>query len=130
MPNYSFSPPWYSVAPGEQVAVWLAETPTPGALGVLAASQQLALLRLQTQNGMPFNVSGFFSGDPGTFEIDIQVSDDDVDAHYVTIANGQISAVNATFAFHVACTLESATFVRLLMRTRTNAVAVTAYIAR
>lgn len=130
MAPYTFSPPFLSVAPGEQVKVWNAETPSPG-VGGASASQQLALLRVQTQGGTPFNVSGFFSGAPGTFELDVQVSDDDVDTHYQTISDGNITSVDTTNnTFHLDATLTSASFVRLLMRTRGNSVTVTAWIGR
>ncbi len=130
MPVYSFSPPFFSLAPGEQVQVWNAQQPTPGNVAG-AISQQLALVRLQTQNGTPFNVSGYFSGAPGTFEIDVMVSDDDNPAHYQTIANGNITTVDATNnTFHLDGILVSASFVALFLRTRTNAVNVTAWIGR
>lgn len=129
MPAYTFSPPFLSVAPGEQVKVWNAETPSPG-VGGASASQQLALLRVQTQGGTPFGVSGFFSGAPGSFEIDVQVSEDDVDTHYQTISNGNITSVDTTNNTFYLSAVITASFVRLLMRTRANNVAVTAWIGR
>lgn len=130
MPPYSFSPPFFSLAPGETVRVWNAETPSPG-VGGASASQELGLVRLQTQNGTPFSVNGFFSGPPGTFELDVQVSNDNVDTHYQTIAGGNITSVDTTNnTFHLDATLVDAAFVRLLMRTRGNNVTVTADIGR
>jgi hypothetical protein len=130
MAPYTFTPPFLSIAPGEVVKVWNAETPSPG-VGGASASQQLALLRLQTQSGTPFNVSGYFSGAPGTFEIDVQVSNDDVDTHYQTVSGGIINSVDSTNqTFNLQGVQLDTPFVRLLMRTRTNSVTVTAFIGR
>jgi hypothetical protein len=72
-----------------------------------------------------------FSGAPGAFEIDVQVSDVDVDTQYQTCANGNITTVDATNqTFHFDGSTVLATFVRLLLRSRTNAVNVTADIHR
>jgi hypothetical protein len=130
MPAYTFTPPFLSLAPGEVVKVWAAETPSPG-VGGASASQQLALVRLQTQSGTPFNVSGFFSGAPGTFEIDVQGSNDDVDTHYNTLSGGQINSVDSTNnTFNLQAVQIDTPFVRLLMRTRGNSVSVTAWLGR
>jgi hypothetical protein len=76
-------------------------------------------------------VTGFFSGAPGAFEVDVQVSDVDVDAQYQTCLNGNVTVVDATNqTFHYDGSTVLATFVRLLMRSRTNAVNVTADVRR
>jgi hypothetical protein len=76
-------------------------------------------------------VTGFFSGAPGSFEIDVQVSDVDADAQYQTCANGNITTVDATNnTFHFDGSTVLATFVRLLMRSRTNAVNLSADVRR
>lgn len=130
MAPYTFSPPFLSIAPGEVVKVWNAETPSPGSGGA-SASQQLACVRLQTQTGTPFSVSGFFSGAPGAFEIDVQGSNDDVDTHYQTLVSANITTVDATNqTFNYQGVLIDTLFVRLLMRSRTNSVSVTAWIGR
>jgi len=95
-----------------------------------AASQRVAL---GLKDGGPggFSVTGFFSGAPGSFEIDVQVSDVDADTQYQTCANGNITTVDATNqTFHFDGSTVLATFVRLLLRSRTNAVNVTADIRR
>jgi|SRR5208282_6572057 len=43
--------------------------------------------------GMSFDIA--FSGDPGTFEIDVQTADIDQDSHYVTISSITTGALNA-----------------------------------
>jgi hypothetical protein len=131
MPAYvPTPPPPYSIGPGESVQVWNAETPAAGAGGA-SASQQVALVRVPGENGTSFSVDGYFSGAPGTFEIDVQAAANDIDAQYQTVASGNLTTVDAVNqTFHFAANAENARFVRLLMRTRTNAVNVTATIKR
>lgn len=129
MPAYSNSVPPSAVWPGDSAQVWNGETPTPGNGGVSASSR----LAIGTQAGSPggFSVTGFFSGAPGTFEIDVQVSDVDSDTQYQTCANGNITSVDSTNnTFHFDGSTVLTTFVRLLMRSRTNSVAVTADVRR
>ena len=129
MPAYNNSFPPIGIWPGDTSQVWNAEQPAPGSGGA-AASQRVAL---GVKEGGPggFSVTGFFSGAPSAFEIDVQVSDVDVDSQYQTCLNGNISVVDATNqTFHYDGSTVLTTFVRLLMRSRTNAVNVTADIRR
>lgn len=105
------------------------ETPTPGNGGA-SASQQFALMAEIGKNGTPFSVDGQFSGAPGVFELDVQVASIDLDTAYQTISSGNITTVDSTNnTFHLDGTLTNARFVRLLMRSRTNSVAVWATIS-
>jgi len=129
MPSYSNALPPSAIWPGDFAQVWNAEQPAPGSGGA-SASQRVAL---GMKEGGPggFSVTGFFSGAPGSFEIDVQVSDVDADTQYQTISGGNITTVDATNnTFHLDGSGVLATFVRLLMRSRTNAVNVTADIRR
>ncbi|PYU28662.1 MAG: hypothetical protein DMG31_19485 [Acidobacteria bacterium] len=129
MPAYSNALPPSAIWPGDFAQVWNAEQPAPGSGGA-SASQRVAL---GMKEGGPggFSVTGFFSGAPGSFEIDVQVSDVDADTQYQTISGGNITTVDATNnTFHLDASGVLATFVRLLMRSRTNAVNVTADIRR
>lgn len=129
MPAYNNSFPPIGIWPGDTSQVWNAEQPAPGNGGA-SASQRVAL---GSQGGAPagFSVTGFFSGAPGAFEIDVQVSDVDVDSQYQTSLNGNLTVVDATNqTFHYDGNNVLATFVRLLMRSRTNAVNITADIRR
>ena len=129
MPAYSNALPPNAIWPGDFTQVWSAEQPAPGTGGA-AASTRVAL---GVKEGGPggFSVTGFFSGAPGAFEVDVQVSDVDVDAQYQTVANGNITTVDATNqTFHFDGSSVLATFVRLLLRSRANAVNVTADIRR
>ena len=129
MPSYSNALPPSAIWPGDFAQVWNAEQPAPGSGGA-SASQRVAL---GMKEGGPggFSVTGFFSGAPGSFEIDVQVSDVDADAQYQTCANGNLTTVDATNqTFHFGGSTVLATFVRLLLRSRTNGVNVTADIRR
>jgi hypothetical protein len=129
MPAYSNAFPPLAVWPGDTAQVWNAEQPAPGSGGNSASSR----VAIGSKDGTPagFSVTGFFSAAPGAFEIDVQVSDVDVDSQYQTCLNGNITVVDATNqTFHYDGSTVLATFVRLLMRSRTNAVNVTADVRR
>lgn len=122
---YNANPP-STLNSGDVITVWSAETPTAGT-GNASASQQVALVIKGTRAGSPFSVDGKFSAAPGVFEVDVQVAATDADANYQTISNGAISTVDATNqTFHLDAVQVNARFARLLMRTRTNAVSITA----
>jgi hypothetical protein len=70
-----------------------------------------------------------FSADPGTFEVDIQTSDTDDDAHYVTI-NTVNSGLNTSFVGRVELPSFWAKYVRVKAVTLTNAVATTVKLTR
>jgi len=130
--SFFFPPPVYNagsplyLSAGQVLTVWSAETPTPGN-GTTAASIQVALPLSSLTGG--FAVDGKFSGAPGTFEVDVQVAAVDADTNYQTVANGSITTVDSTNnTFHFDGTTVKAKFVRLLMRSRTNSVSVTATI--
>lgn len=129
MPAYSNTTPPSAIWPGDLAQVWNAEQPLPGSGGT-SASQRVAL-GSQGGSAAGFSVTGLFSGAPGSFEIDVQVSDVDADAQYQTCANGNITTVDATNnTFHFDGSTVLATFVRLLMRSRTNAVNISADVRR
>lgn len=116
--------------PGDTVTVWSAETPTPGN-GTTAASQQVQLQFGKADGTTPFSVDGQFSGAPGAFEVDVQVASTDADASYQTCSNCNITTVDATNnTFHLDAALVKTRYVRLLMRSRTNSVTITATVSR
>jgi hypothetical protein len=128
MPAYNAaSPP--AIGPGESVVVWSAETPTPGN-GTTAASQQVRLSE-GIRPGTPCSIDGRFSADPGAFEIDVQAASSDNDADYQTVVNGNLTTRdNTNFTFRFDGSTVVARYLRLLMRSRTNNVSVTARISR
>jgi len=128
--NFAFSV--YNASPAvycgvnQTITVWSAETPTPGN-GTTAASQQIQLGNGGIgKSGTPFSVDGKFSGAPGAFEVDVQVASTDTDTSYQTCSNCNITSVDATNnTFHLDYS-GTAKFARLLMRSRTNSVSITA----
>lgn len=105
--------------------LWNSETPNPGSGGSSASSE----VGLPLDNE-PWSINGFFSGDPGVFEIDIQAAGQNIDSEFQTIANGNMTSVDPiNYTFHFSSATK-ARFIRLLMRTRTNSVAVTARMTR
>ena len=125
MPVYNTNPA-PTLGPGGSVFMWNAETPTPGT-GGNAASQQVILVTNPGKSGTPFSVDGKFSAAPGAFEVDVQVAAVDTDTSYQTCSNCNITTVDATNnTFHLDAVLVNARFMRLLMRSRTNAVSITA----
>lgn len=129
VPVYNTQNPPPIVGGGGVGIFWSAETPTPGT-GGNAASQQFALVTNPGKSGTPFSVDGKFSGAPGAFEVDVQLAGTDADGNYQTCSNCNITTVDATnFTFHLDAVNVNARFVRLLMRSRTNAVSITATIS-
>ena len=123
LPVYNASSPTL-LQPGQVITLWSAETPTPGT-GTTAASQQVALALPAGHGG--FAIDGKFSGAPGAFEVDVQVAAVDSDTNYQTVSSGNITTVDSTNnTFHFDGKTVKAKFVRLLMRSRTNSVSVTA----
>lgn len=128
MPTYKTLTLPPSIAPGDSYQVSNAETLTPGA--VTGATERVALC---SSPGLPSGVraSGFFSATPGTLELDVQASDVDVDAQYQTLPNGTITSVDSTnFTWNFEDSACNFRFVRLLVRSRQNSVALTADISR
>ena len=66
---------------------------------------------------------------PGTFEVDAQGSDDDVDGHYCNIGTA-LNAVNASNAGRIDLTTVWPLFVRCNIKTLTNNVYVTILVTR
>lgn len=128
-PVYNASNP-IPLGPGQTTVVWNAESPTPGT-GTTAASQQVVLSSGSGGGNTPFSVDGKFSGAPGVFEVDVQLASADIDSNYQTCSNCNITTVDATNnTFHLDAGQAVTRFVRLLMRSRTNAVSITARISR
>lgn len=125
-PVYNSQTPPPSLAKGQVITVWNAETPTPGN-GTTAASIQVALPGRANISGTPFSIDGKFSGAPGTFEVDVQVAATDSDTSYQTCSNCAITTVDSTNqTFHLDAWGVNARYVRLLMRSRGNSVTITA----
>lgn len=115
MPPYG-SQPYVEICHTNQ-PLWTGEQPAPGNGGA-SASYPVKLPDEQAS----FWIEGFFDGAPGVFEIDIQASSVDADTEYVTLPGGVINAVNVNNAFRLDVVNLRVTYIRALMKTRTNAV--------
>lgn len=65
---------------------------------------------------------GKFDGAPGAFEVDLQLSDVDVDSEYQTAAGMNVTTVDATNNTFRAAIQDQANFVRMFLKSRANAV--------
>jgi hypothetical protein len=90
----------------------------------LTAGRAFGLVREGGSDATPtfFYAQGKFDGAPGVFEVDIQLSDIDVDGQYQTAANMNITTVDATNFTFRAAVQDQAHFIRMFLRSRTNAV--------
>ena len=125
---------YLTLVPGGTSIVWNAETPTPGN-GTTAASTQVFFWPIGPLPvggaSSAFSVSGHFSGAPGAFEVDVQAAELDNDTDYQTISGGNITTVDAVNnTFHLDAWGVTTRYVRLLMRSRTNSVSITARVSR
>jgi len=127
MPVYNAAVIPKSVAPGDVETVWNAETPAPGNGGA-SASAQVALVQAGGSSSCHFD--GKFSGAPGAFEVDCQGADVDADGNYQTFSGLNITSVDSVNNTFHAEVITDVRFVRMLMRSRTNAVSITATIGR
>jgi hypothetical protein len=113
---------------GDQKEVFNAEQPAAPQASISVA------LGVGPAGGGPRTVSveGLWSGAPGNFEVDLQTSDTDADGMYqlegagITQASAGVNTTANTFRAEFANV--SANFARLLLKSRTNAVNLTARI--
>ena len=130
MPAYNTISPPYAIWPGDMQTVWNAESPTVG-----TASQQVALGERDSRDGSPFSADIQFGGNPGTFEVDVQVANIDQDSSYYTLDqgttnDGAIAQVNAGFSAHLDAPFVTAKFARLKLVSLQNAVTITGSFSR
>jgi hypothetical protein len=115
--------------------VWNAETPLTGARSQ-AVNIQVQGGPNDSAGGSYVSIRGTFSGAPGTFSLQVQTADTDVDADYVSetfggASPGVVTTVNSNNSFSVELIPIAARFIRLLMATQTsNSVTLTATISR
>ena len=110
---------------GGTINVIQAEQPGPPQAG-----RAFGLVRDAGSDATPmfFYAQGKFDGDPGAFEIDVQLSDIDIDSQYQTAANMNITVRDPTNFTFRASVQDQANFVRLFLRSRTNAVNLWAWV--
>jgi len=99
----------------------------------LQGGRAFGLIRNAGSDATPafFYAQGKFDAAPGAFQIDVQLSDIDIDSQYQAtgaLATTQINAVDATNFTFRATVQDQANFARLFLRSRTNAVNLWAWI--
>lgn len=124
MPGYSGSGRAQLLMENQQAYFFNKETV---AAGTASAAFQMARER-GSFYPLGFAVQVAFGGAPGTFALDIQVSDTDNSSEYVTI--GTISAVNASNVGRLDNITTFAKFIRAVNTTFPNAVSMTALLTR
>lgn len=104
--------------------------PTDGVIVAGTSSSAVQLDRI-SHSFYPWGVSVqvIFSATPGTFEVDVQTSDTDVDGTYVS-QSSTITAVNAGFAGRVELVNFWAKFLRVNFKTFPNAITATVLVTR
>jgi hypothetical protein len=92
--------------------------------GVPQAGRAFGLTREVASDATPsfLYAQGKFDAAPGAFEVDVQLSDVDIDSQYQTAANMNITTVDATNFTFRAAVQDQANFARLLLKARANAV--------
>jgi len=133
MPNYQYLPgtatqpnPPSVIYQGDSYLLFNAET--------VAAPQASVEVGLGGKyDNYPSNVSVevIFSADPGVFEIDIQEADTDGDVYFTEVPSaGAITAVSAGFVARSDLVPIKAKFMRVYVKTLTNAVKTTVKVTR
>lgn len=105
------------------------ETPTPPQASIAAGMPPTASF----QPAQPaISVEIRFAGAPGAFNVQIQEADTDADAFYITPSNAAytMTVVNAQNIARADLTTGAGKFIRILLSSRTNPVAMTAKVTR
>lgn len=125
MPKYPGSNQAALLNANTQKFLWNGEPATQGQASIAV------LLERQKSNFYPwgFAMEFIFSGAPGTFEIDVQGAETDIDAAYCTIGTA-VTAVNSSQACRFDSTAQYPKYVRALLKTVTNSVNITAKVTR
>lgn len=113
MPAYGASSTVTALYPGDSKDVIVNETPLTNYV-----SERAALYQDQQGVGGKLSVEIVFNAAPGAFEYDVQTSDTDVSANFVTEAAGAIAAVNANNVARLELNNVFAKFARLLCKTQ------------
>ncbi len=128
MPSYSNTLPPLSVGFGESAVVI---APTDAIYPAPFKSAQVALAPNFSTGKVRGAVEIIFSGNPGTFQANLQTADTDADASYVSIAAGSIAnaQMNATYVARIEIADIVARYARLYIGTLPNNVTATAKIS-
>jgi len=98
--------------PGDQVQVFT----TADALALASKSIAVTLGGISGVRPATLRVQLDFNANPGTFEVDLQESDDDVDANYQTVAS--VAATNGapTYSCYIQYDAPTGKFYRLYLK--------------
>jgi hypothetical protein len=124
MPSYSNALPPLSVGFGDS-AVVIAPTDT---LSATFKSAQVALQHGYAGTQQRLSVEIVFSGNPGTFQANLQTADSDADANYA-VEGANISSVSAGNVARLEVSQVVANFARLVFSALGNSVTATAKIS-
>lgn len=113
MPAYSALAPITALYPGDSKVVWSAESPATGSTSDRVAIGGAALEGHGHESMLAFELS--FSAAPGTFQVDIQVADRDVNGAFTTETATTITTVNASFVYRIEMWPLVGKFVRAIM---------------
>lgn len=108
------------------------------ATGVTGHASIAVLLERISRSSYPwgFSVQVYFTdvnghpADPGAFELDIQASDIDQDSQYGVIGSLTATSLNASFAAIFSTTTQYTKYVRVFLRTLSNAVYTSVLVTR
>lgn len=126
MPVYQTSGSITALYPGDSAIVVNNEQPASG-----TASRQVAIAQNPGGEAVKLSVEATFAAAPGAFEIDLQTSDTDSDADYVSETSSTLTAVNANFTARAEFPNLVALFARVITKTaNANAVNSTVKITR
>src|SRR5262249_52479874 len=121
MPNYSNAFPLFAIYPGDSVAVFNNENPTPP-----QASQQVAIGNVYGEDDVGVSVLlSYPGGAPTTVIINVQMADTDVDSAYVTVASSSVTTGDS-----LNLSVQRHKFVRVQKASQAGGGAMTAVIAR
>lgn len=119
-----------SLLPGQEITLFSAEQPAAGVADGSSCSFSVAIPRSPNGALAGLNVELHFSAAPGAFQVDVQGANDDVNANFTLITGANVTAVDAV-TFNARSDIStSAGFVRFFIKSRTNAVNLTARLRR
>ncbi len=122
MPNYDATRFTTALYSAQSELFFDAEQPAPP-----QASRQFHIPQGRLGSQPPtVTIEGFFSADPGVFQLDVQEADTNTDDAYQTVPSaGSVTAVDANFYFRVDLDPFVGVFIRLNLVSRTNGVNLT-----
>jgi hypothetical protein len=137
MPGYPGSGQAALIRENRQVFLFQNETIPAGTVNSASIAVQLERIRsLAYPWGVSFEIyftdsTGVTPANPGNFEVDVQTADVDENTHYCTIsALTSVSSLNSYFVGRIELPQFWAKYVRVYLKTLTNAVNITALVTR